>query len=358
MMFPDRRDHPMDHLFSSFALRGLSLANRIVMSPMCMYAAGEDGRATDWHLVHYGARAMGRCGLILTEATAIEPRGRISGNDLGLWADEQIEPLAGIVRFCHGEGVAIGVQLAHAGRKAFSAEKGHTVVRTVAPSPLPFAADWVTPLELSAEEIEEIVAAWRAAARRAREAGFDLIEIHGAHGYLLHQFLSPLSNRREDEYGGALANRARLHLRVARAVREVWPADRPLILRVSASDWIAGGTTPEEIVSLCPSLREAGIDLLDCSSGGALPVPPSAASLVPGYQVPFAEQIRREGGIPTAAVGLITKPEHADEVIREGKADLVAMGREFLRDPQWPLRAAAALGKEIGWPRAYERGRW
>ncbi len=348
----------MEHLFSSFALRGIALANRIVMSPMCMYAAGEDGKATDWHLVHYGARAVGRCGLILTEATAIEPRGRISRNDLGLWSDDQIKPLAGVVRFCHREGVAIGVQLAHAGRKAFSAEKGRGPVRPVAPSPIPFAEDWVTPLELDAEGIEKIVVAWRAAARRAGEAGFDVIEIHGAHGYLLHEFLSPLCNRREDDYGGALPNRARLHLRVARAVREAWPTERPLFLRVSASDWVAGGTTPEEIVALVPALREAGVDLLDCSAGGAIPAPPSAASLGPGYQVPYAEQIRREGGIPTAAVGLITESEQADKVIREGRADLVVMGRELLRDPQWPLRAAAALGTDVSWPRAYERGRW
>lgn len=348
----------MEHLFAPLTIRRTTLANRILMSPMCMYAAGDDGRATEWHLVHYGARALGRCGLILTEATAIEPRGRISRGDLGLWSDDQIESLAAIVRFCRREGIAIGVQLAHAGRKAFSAEKGRGPTQSVAPSPLPFSDEWASPHELEVDEIEGIVAAWRAAARRAAEAGFDVIEIHGAHGYLLHEFLSPLSNRREDAYGGALANRARLHLRVVRAVREVWPAGRPLFLRVSASDWVAGGTTPEEIVALVPSLRDAGIDLIDCSSSGAVAAVPATVPTGPGFQVPLAEQIRRDGGIATAAVGLITRPEHADQIVRDGKADLVAMGRELLRDPHWPLRAAAALGAEVAWPRAYERGRW
>ena len=348
----------MDHLFSPLALRGFTLANRIVMSPMCMYAAGDDGHATDWHLVHYGARALGRCGLILTEATAIEPRGRISRNDLGLWSDDQVAPLTAIVRFCHREGVAVGVQLAHAGRKAFSAEKGRGSEIPVAPSPLPFTEEWVVPHELDADGIEEIIGAWRDAASRALAAGFDTIEIHGAHGYLLHEFLSPLSNRREDEFGGSLINRARLHIRVAQAIRGVWPAERPLMLRVSASDWVEGGTTPDEIVALVPALRDAGIDLIDCSAGGAIPVPASAIALGPGYQVHLAEQIRREGKIPTVAVGLISEPEQADRVIREGRADLVALGRELLRDPQWALRAASALGSEVDWPRAYERGKW
>jgi 2,4-dienoyl-CoA reductase-like NADH-dependent reductase (Old Yellow Enzyme family) len=348
----------MEHLFSPMTLRGVTLDNRIVLSPMCMYAAADDGRANEWHLVHYGARAVGRCGLILTEATAIDPRGRISRNDLGLWSDEQIAPLARVVRFCHSEGVKIGVQLAHAGRKAFSAEKGRGPENPVAPSAVPFAEDWATPTALTVDQIEGIVAAWREAARRAAEAGCDVIEMHGAHGYLLHEFLSPLSNSRTDEYGGPLANRARLHLRIARAIRGIWPGERPLILRVSATDWVSGGVTPEEIVSLVPALREAGIDLIDCSSGGVVPAAPPTAASGPGYQVRFAEQIRREGSIPTAAVGLITKPEHADLLIREGKADLVAMGRELLRDPNWPLRAAAALKAEVAWPRAYERGRW
>jgi 2,4-dienoyl-CoA reductase-like NADH-dependent reductase (Old Yellow Enzyme family) len=348
----------MPDLFSPLTLRGIVLPNRIVLSPMCTYAAGDDGRATDWHLVHYGARAFGRCGLILTEAVAVEPQGRISGNDLGLWSDDQIAPLARLVRFCQGEGVRVGVQLAHAGRKAFSPQKGRGAKTPVGPSAVPFSDDWVTPHELTVGEIDGIVLAWQEAARRAREAGCDTIEIHGAHGYLLHAFLSPLSNFRKDDYGGSLSNRARLHLRVAGAIREVWPADRPLILRVSASDWIPGGITPEEIVALVPALREAGVDLIDCSSGGAVPAPPTAAPPAPGYQVPFAEQIRREGTIPTAAVGLLTKPEQADAVIRQERADLVAMGRELLRDPQWPLRAAASLGVEIPWPRAYERGKW
>ncbi len=344
----------MPHLFSPLSLRGLTLRNRIVMSPMCMYSAPEDGRPTDWHLAHYLARAVGGAGLLITEATAVESRGRISQNDLGLWEDDQIEPLARIVRLVQAEGPAMGVQLAHAGRKAWSPLKGYGPEVSVAPSALPFAEDWQTPHELTTEELDPIVAAWQAAAQRADAAGFDLVEIHAAHGYLNHEFLSPLSNRRADEYGGSLANRMRFPLRVVEAVRQVWPERKPLFVRVSATDWADGGLTPDEIVVVARELRTRGVDLVDCSSGGTLPTAPPSG---PGYQLPFAEKIRREAGVPTAAVGLITTPELADEIVRNGRADLVTLGRELLRHPYWPLDAARTLGHEIAWPRQYRRAR-
>lgn len=343
----------MSQLFSPLTLRALTLRNRIVMSPMCMYTASDDGQATDWHLAHYLARAVGGVGLVLTEATAVEARGRISQRDLGLWNEAQIEPLARIVRLAQAEGAAIGVQLAHAGRKAWSASKGHGPEPPVAPSPLPFADGWRVPHALSLAEIEQIVAAWQAAARRAKAAGFDAIEIHAAHGYLNHQFLSPLSNDRTDEYGGDLANRMRFLLHVTEAVRQVWPEDKPLFVRVSATDWAAGGLTPDEVVVLARALGERGVDVIDCSSGGAVPTAPT--QIGPGYQVPFAEKVRHEAEIATAAVGLITTPELADEIVRNGRADLVALGRELLRHPYWPLDAARTLGHEIPWPRQYQR---
>jgi len=345
----------MPNLFSPLTLRGLTLRNRIMMSPMCMYSAAEDGQATDWHLAHYVARAAGGIGLVVTEATAVEPRGRISRNDLGLWDDAQIDPLARIARLVQAEGAAMGVQLAHAGRKAFSSEKGHGPQVTVAPSALPFDEGWREPHELDEDDIARIVAAWQSAAARTLAAGLDLIEIHAAHGYLGHQFLSPLANRRVDAYGGPLAHRMRFLLEVAEAVRRVWPADKPLSVRVSVTDWVDGGLTPDEVVAVARELGKRGADLIDCSSGGILPASPPAIG--PGYQVPFAEQIRREAGIATAAVGLIATPELADEIVRNGRADLVAMGRELLRNPCWPLHAARALGHDVAWPRQYQRAR-
>ena len=345
----------MPNLFSPLTLRGLTLRNRIMMSPMCMYSAAEDGQATDWHLAHYVARAAGGIGLVVTEATAVEPRGRISRNDLGLWDDAQIDPLARIARLVQAEGAAMGVQLAHAGRKAFSSEKGHGPQVTVAPSALPFDEGWREPHELDEDDIAQIVAAWQSAAARTLAAGLDLIEIHAAHGYLGHQFLSPLANRRVDAYGGPLAHRMRFLLEVAEAVRRVWPADKPLSVRVSVTDWVDGGLTPDEVVAVARELGKRGADLIDCSSGGILPASPPAIG--PGYQVPFAEQIRREAGIATAAVGLIATPELADEIVRNGRADLVAMGRELLRNPCWPLHAARALGHDVAWPRQYQRAR-
>ena len=345
----------MPHLFSPLTLRGLTLRNRVMMSPMCMYSAAGDGRASDWHLAHYVARAIGGAGLLITEATAVEPRGRISAHDLGLWDDAQVDPLARIARAVHAEGAAFGVQLAHAGRKAWSADKGFGPERPVAPSPLPFADGWQTPAELAPADIDRLVSAWTAAAHRAEAAGLDVVEIHAAHGYLIHQFLSPLSNARSDEYGGALANRMRLLLRTVEAVRAAWPDDKPLFVRLSATDWTPGGLTVDDQVVVARELAARGVDLVDCSSGGNVPVAPP--NLGPGYQVPFAAQIRREASVPTSAVGLITTPELADEVIRNGRADLVALGRELLRHPYWPLDAARTLGHDLDWPRQYRRAR-
>jgi 2,4-dienoyl-CoA reductase-like NADH-dependent reductase (Old Yellow Enzyme family) len=345
----------MPHLFSPLPLRGLTLRNRIVLSPMCMYTAGYDGLATDWHQAHYTARAVGGAGLLIVEATAVEPRGRISQHDLGLWDDAQIEPLARMARLVQAEGAAIGVQLAHAGRKAWSADRGHGPDHPVAPSPLPFDEEWQVPRELEPAEIDQVVDAWQRAAVRAEVAGFDLVEIHGAHGYLNHQFLSPLSNRRTDGYGGSIENRASLLARVVEAVRQVWPEEKPLFVRVSATDWAEGGLVPGEVVSVARKLRALGVDLVDCSSGGLVPASPPGIG--PGYQVPFADKVRREAGIATAAVGLITVPELADEIVRNGRADLVALGRKLLRHPYWPLDAARILGHETTWPRQYRRAR-
>jgi len=344
----------MSQLFSPLTLRGVTLRNRIAMSPMCMYSAGEDGLATDFHLGHLLSRAVGGVGLVLTEATAVEPRGRISVNDLGLWNAEQVEPLARIVRACRAQGAVMGVQLAHAGRKAWSPAKGRGPAVPVAPSALPFDLDWVAPQELTGPEIAGIVAAFRDATQRALAADFDLVEVHAAHGYLLHQFLSPLSNRRTDEYGGSLENRARLPLAVVDAVREVLPESRPLLVRLSCSDWVTGGLTLEETVEVARWLKGHGADVMDCSSGGGTPVAPPTG---PGYQLPFAERIRREAGVATMAVGLITAPELAEEIVRNGRADLVAMGRELLRSPYWPLQAARVLGAEIAWPKQYQRAK-
>jgi 2,4-dienoyl-CoA reductase-like NADH-dependent reductase (Old Yellow Enzyme family) len=343
------------HLFSAMTLRGVTLRNRIMMSPMCMYSAGDDGLATDWHLAHYAARATGGVGLIITEATAVEARGRISQADLGLWDDQQIAPLARVVRLCQKQGAAVGVQLAHAGRKAWSPQRGLGPELPVAPSSIPHAEDWATPYALTVGELDDIVDAFSSAARRAHAAGFDVIEIHAAHGYLLHEFLSPLSNRRSDHYGGSLENRSRLLLRVVDAVRAVWPAKKPLLVRISATDWVDGGLTVDDQVWVARWLTGHGVDVVDCSSGGISSQGPPRVEA--GYQVPLAEKIRSEAGIATAAVGLITAPEQADEIVRKGWADLVALGRELLRRPHWPLAAARALGNEIDWPRQYQRAK-
>jgi 2,4-dienoyl-CoA reductase-like NADH-dependent reductase (Old Yellow Enzyme family) len=319
-----------------------------------MYSAREDGRATDWHLAHYLSRATGGVGLIVIEATAVEARGRISQNDLGLWDDAQVPPLARLVRPCQEQGAVMAVQLAHAGRKAWSAQRGQGPDTPVAPSALPHDDNWVVPHALTSNEIDEIVSAFVAAARRALAAGLDAIEIHAAHGYLLHEFLSPLSNHREDEYGGSLENRCRLLLRVVEAVRAIWPKEL-LLVRLSATDWAEGGLTIADQVQVARWLKARAVDLVHCSSGGIGPhAPPHIA---PGYQVPFAAQIRREAGVGTIAVGLITTPAQADEIISQGQADLAALGRELLRHPHWTLDAAHALGQEMVWPRQYQRAK-
>jgi len=352
------------HLFEPLKLRSLTLRNRIAVSPMCQYSAGPDGRATDWHLVHLGSRALGGAGLVCFEATAVEARGRISPADLGLWEDAQIEPLARIVRFVQQQGAVACLQLAHAGRKGSTAppwEGGAAVPAAqggwtpVAPSPVPFSDASPVPEALDAAGIAGIAQAFAAAARRARAAGFQAIEVHAAHGYLVHQFLSPLSNRRTDRHGGSLENRTRLAREVVEAVRRAWPADLPLLVRVSATDWVDGGWGVDDTVALSRQLRELGADLVDVSSGGLVPY--AKVPVGPGYQTAFAERIRREAGVATGAVGVIVSPEQADHVVRSGQADLVLVAREFLRDPHFPLRAARALGQEGPWPRQYARAR-
>ena len=344
----------MSQLFSPLTLRGVTLRNRIAMSPMCMYSCGEDGLATDFHLAHLVARAVGGAGLVMTEAAAVEARGRISTSDLGIWNDAQVEPLARIVRLGKAQGAVMCTQLAHAGRKAWSPTKGVGPAAAVAPSAIPFDADWTTPRELSTAELDGIVSAFRAAAQRAVQAGFDAVEVHGAHGYLLHEFLSPIANHRTDEYGGSLENRARLLLRVVDAVREALSETRAILVRLSCTDWIEGGLTIEDQAQVARWLKAHGVDLLDCSSGAITSFVPPVG---PGYQVPFAEKIRREAGIATMSVGLITTPEMAEEIVRNGRADMVALGREFLRSPYWPLQAARALGHDLTWPKQYQRAK-
>ena len=342
-------------------LREITLRNRIAVSPMCQYSS-IDGFANDWHLVHLGSRAAGGAGLICMEAAAVEPCGRISPSDLGIWKHEHIEFLSRIVTFLHSQGAAAGIQLAHAGRKGSTRrpwEGGGVQPESeggwscVAPSAVPFRAGDPAPHELSRSEIHSIVDAFREAALRALRAGFDVVEIHGAHGYLIHQFLSPRSNRRTDEYGGTPDNRMRLALEVTEAVRGVWPARLPLFFRISATDWVPGGWTVDDSVELTRRLQALGIDLVDCSSGGN--AADARIPLGPGYQVPFAERIRRETGMPTGAVGMITNPAQADEIVCSGQADLVLMAREFLRDPYFPLHAAAALGEKPAPPLQYAR---
>jgi 2,4-dienoyl-CoA reductase-like NADH-dependent reductase (Old Yellow Enzyme family) len=348
------------HLFTPLTVRGATMRNRIAVSPMCQYTSVE-GFANDWHFVHLGTRAVGGAGLVFTEATAVTPEGRISPQDLGIWSDEHVPGLARIVEFVHGHGAAAGTQLAHAGRKASTAppwDGGGPVGEDeggwlpVAPSALPFADGYPVPHELSIEEIRAVVAAFAAAARRAIEAGFDWIEVHAAHGYLLHQFLSPLSNQRDDEYGGSFENRARILLETVAAIRDVWTQERPLAVRVSATDWAVGGWDLDDSVRLAALLAAADVDLVDCSSGGTVPRAPIPVG--PGYQVPFAEAVRAVG-VLSGAVGMITSPEQAEEVIRNGRADLVLLARAMLRDPYWPVHAARALHHDADIPLQYQR---
>jgi 2,4-dienoyl-CoA reductase-like NADH-dependent reductase (Old Yellow Enzyme family) len=352
------------HLFSPLTLREVTFRNRIAVSPMCEYSS-EDGFADDWHLVHLGSRAVGGAGLVMTEASAVTAVGRISPGDLGLWKDEHIEALARVTRFVKAQGAVPGVQLAHAGRKASTdlpwrggkplrpEQGGWTPIE--APSAIPFADGHQTPEALSVAAIGGIVQAFASAARRALEAGFEVVEVHGAHGYLMTEFLSPLANHRTDDYGGSFENRSRFAREVVEAVRQVWPERLPLFLRISATDWAEGGWTLEDSVALATMLRPLGVDLVDCSSGGTVPwakVPVGA-----GYQVPFAHEVRRQTGIATGAVGMITEPMQADQIVRNGQADLVFLARELLRDPYWPLHAAAAVHQDVSWPQQYERAK-
>ena len=352
----------MAHLFDSLAVRDINFVNRVFVSPMCQYSS-TDGYANDWHFVHLGSRAVGGAGLVLTEATAILPEGRISPQDLGIWSDDHIEPLARIVCFIHEQGSIAGIQLAHAGRKAstYPPWEGQGAIPeteggwkdVVAPSPVAFADHYRVPQAISTEGIHAIVTAFAAAARRACEAGFRVVEIHAAHGYLIHEFLSPLSNQRSDAYGGPFENRTRILREVITAVRRSWPERAPLFVRISATDWIDGGWDIQQSIELARQVKEIGVDLIDCSSGGN--VPHAKVPVGPGYQTPFAEQIRRESRIMTGAVGMITSSVQAERIIATGQADAVLMAREFLRDPYWPSRAARELGQAISWPVQYLR---
>jgi len=353
----------MSLLFSPIRLRGLECRNRVFVSPMCQYSS-RDGMPNDWHLVHLGSRAVGGAGLVMTEATAVNPEGRISPDDLGIWSQAHADALARIAAFIKGQGAAAGVQLAHAGRKASTSApfKGGTPIardrggwQVVAPSAVSFGPAYQEPHALTHEEIRQVVEDFGTAAVRARGAGFDVVEIHAAHGYLLHQFLSPLSNRRDDEYGGSFENRTRAVTEVVRRVRGQWPDGLPLLVRLSATDWAEGGWTPADTVELSRRLKAEGADMIDCSSGGLVPGVKIPAA--PGYQSAFAGDIRRTAGIATAAVGLITSPEQAEHVLVSGQADAVLLARELLRNPYWPLMAARRLGGEVRWPPQYERAR-
>jgi 2,4-dienoyl-CoA reductase-like NADH-dependent reductase (Old Yellow Enzyme family) len=352
----------MPHLFDSLSIRDLKFANRVFVSPMCQYSSN-DGYANDWHLVHLGSRAVGGAGLVLTEATAVVPEGRISPQDLGIWSDDHIEGLARVVKFIHQQGSVAGIQLAHAGRKAstYRPWDGNGVIKEdlggwnniVAPSAIAFAEDYLLPQALTSEGIEEIKAAFLAAARRAYDAGFRVIEIHSAHGYLLHEFLSPLTNQRQDNYGGSFENRIRLLCEIASSLRSLLTESVVLFVRISASDWVQGGWDIEQSVKLAQKLKELGVDLIDCSSGGNIPgvqIPLGA-----GYQTHFAQQIKQEAKILTGAVGMITSAIQAEHIIFTGQADVVFIARELLRDPYWPLHAAHQLRQSISWPVQYLR---
>ncbi len=352
----------MAHLFEPMTVRGVTLKNRIAVSPMCEYSS-EDGFAQDWHLVHLGSRAIGGAALIFTEAAAVTAVGRISPQDLGIYRDAHVAMLRRITDFIAAHGGIAGIQLAHAGRKASTARPwdGGGPVATadggweaVAPSALAFG-DYAVPRALTHAGIASVADAFAAGARRALEAGFRIIEVHAAHGYLLHEFFSPLSNLRTDEYGGSFQNRTRIAHDVIRAIRAVIPVEVPLFVRISATDWADGGWTLDESMRLARDLRELGVDLIDASSGGL--APQQRIEVGPGYQVPFAAQIRSDAGIATGAVGMITEPGQADDIIRSGQADLVLLAREMLRDPYWPLHAASALGADAAWPPQYERAK-
>jgi 2,4-dienoyl-CoA reductase-like NADH-dependent reductase (Old Yellow Enzyme family) len=350
------------HLFAPLTQRSVTFPNRIAVSPMCQYSS-VDGFASDWHLVHLGSRGIGGAGVVLTEAAAISPEGRISPGDLGIWKDDHIAPLARITAFLRQHGCVPGIQLAHAGRKASMAppfEKARNIPvaeggweNVMAPSAVPYSPTYPLPIAMDRAAMDKALADMASAARRAAAAGFLVAEIHAAHGYLTHQFLSPLSNTRTDEYGGSFANRVRFPLELIRAARAAWPADLPLWVRLSATDWVDGGWNIDASVEFARLLKAEGVDLIDVSSGGNDPRQQIPAG--PGYQVHFAERIRREAAIPTGAVGFITEPAQADQILRSGQADVVLLAREFLREPYWPLRAAFELKHPASWPEQYER---
>jgi 2,4-dienoyl-CoA reductase-like NADH-dependent reductase (Old Yellow Enzyme family) len=353
----------MSFLFTPYTLRDVTFKNRVWVAPMCQYSS-RDGHPTDWHLAHLGARAAGGAALVIAEATAVTAEGRISPDDAGIWTDAQAADYRRITDFIRAQGAVPGIQLAHAGRKGstYAPWRGTGSVdpaeggwQTVAPSPIPYS-DWNTPKELTAAGIAELVQAFADATTRAVSAGFDVIEIHAAHGYLVHQFLSPLTNERADEYGGDLAGRSRFLVEIVDAVRAVLPGAKPLFVRLSATDWVEGGWTVAETVEVSRIVASHGVDLIDVSSAGLSPE--QQVELRPGYQVPFAREVRDGSGLPVAAVGLITEAEQAEGILREGDADAILLARAVLRDPNWPLRAAHELGVEIDWPKQYERAIW
>lgn len=351
-------------LFSPLKIRGVEFKNRIFMPPMDMFCA-DDGMFSDWHFVHYATRAVGGAALLIQEATAVSPEGRISPGDLGIWSDKHAKAFKRINDFVKGQGAVPGIQLAHAGRKASVAVPWKDGDRplmeqegaweTMGPSPVPFGPNFPAPREMSKHDIDEVVAQFAAAARRAAAAGYDIAEIHMAHGYLCHQFLSPLSNKRGDDYGGSFDNRIRMPLAVAQTVRDVWPDHLPVFVRVSATDWVEGGWDLQQTIAFARRLKAVGIDLIDCSTGGA--VPDAKVPAGPGFQTPFATAVRNEVKMPTAAVGFITEPFQAEQIIASGYADAVLLGRELLRNPYWPLQAAKALKFDVPWPSPYLRGK-
>lgn len=339
----------MSRLFSNYIIKDLELKNRIVMAPMCMYTADDDGKVKEWHVLHYASRAIGGVGLIIQEATAVESRGRISSNDLGIWSDSQIEGLKKIAHICKTNGAKMGIQLAHAGRKCEAENE-----RIIAPSPIAFSNEYRVPSEITKEEINEVIQAFKDAAKRCIEIGYDIIEIHGAHGYLINEFLSPLTNKRTDEYGGSKENRARFLKEILHAVREIWPLEKPLMLRVSAEDYGENGNHPEDLAELINIVKSEGVDLVDVSSGGVVNVAPKAFH---GYQVKFAEVINKITELPVVAGGLIIEPNMAEEILENRRADLVFFGRALLRNPYWPLYADQELSNIAIWPKQYERAR-
>lgn len=339
----------MKKLFSDVKIKSLKLKNRIVMAPMCMVVSDDEGYAKDWHEIHYASRSIGGTGLIILEATAVESRGRIKNGDLGIWDDSHIEGLSKIVKSSKSLGAKVGIQLAHAGRKCEVKSE-----RIIAPSPIAFDNSYSTPKEMTKDDIKTVINSFKEGAKRAEKAGFDAIEIHGAHGYLINEFLSPLTNKRKDEYGGNPENRARFLKEIIRTIKTVWPEDKPIILRVSGEEYVNDGNHPEDLVHIINLVKDEGIDIIDVSSGAVVP---ANIDVYPGYQIPFAETIKKGTGLPVIAGGLITEPEMAEEILKNNRADFIFLGRELLRNPYWPLEAANKLNQDIEWPHSYRRAK-